>query len=250
MIVRRLIPLLAALWLASCAHQDAAQSAAATASPAVATVHVDPYTADYDKLHPAVAFITMKLPADDPKRKGQFDDAYGTGVVIFNTHGWVWILTDAHVVQDAQNLHARIGDAGKTLPATVVARSNDADDLALIKIPAPAATTAELGDDSLIAPGRAVGVIGYPIPDAFEDEHLNAVASLYTGRIASIRNGTLEMDAPIIPGESGGPVFDEETGKMIGIAESRFDDERAIGFATPIDVVSRFLKAHPIPKGQ
>ena len=30
--------------------------------------------------------------------------------------------------------------------------------------------------------------------------------------------------------------FDAETGAVIGLAESRFDDERAIGFATPVDV--------------
>ncbi len=98
--------------------------------------------------------------------------------------------------------------------------------------------------DSVVA-GRAVGVLGYPIPDAFEDEHLRTVVSLYTGRIASVRNGTMEIDVPIIPGESGGPVFDARDGDVIGIAESRFDDERAIGFATPIDIIRRFLAAHP-----
>ena len=88
-------------------------------------------------------------------------------------------------------------------------------------------------------------MLGYPIPDAFEDEHLRSVVSLYTGRIASVRNGTMEIDVPIIPGESGGPVFDGESGAVIGLAESRFDDERAIGFATPVDVIARFLAAHP-----
>ncbi len=32
---------------------------------------------------------------------------------------------------------------------------------------------------------------------------------------------------------------------MIGIAESRFDEERAIGFATPIDLAKAFLAKHP-----
>jgi S1-C subfamily serine protease len=97
---------------------------------------------------------------------------------------------------------------------------------------------------SAVVAGRDVGVLGYPIPDAFEDEHLDTVVSLYTGRIASVRNGAIEIDVPIIPGESGGPVFDAATGNVIGLAESRFDDERAIGFATPVDVIARFLAAH------
>jgi len=40
------------------------------------------------------------------------------------------------------------------------------------------------------------------------------------------------------------PVFDVTSGEVIGIAESRFDEERAIGFATPIDEATRFLAAH------
>jgi S1-C subfamily serine protease len=40
-------------------------------------------------------------------------------------------------------------------------------------------------------------------------------------------------------------VFDAATGEIVGIAESRFDDERAIGFATPVDIIRRFLAAHP-----
>ncbi|HEY0396133.1 MAG TPA: S1C family serine protease [Candidatus Elarobacter sp.] len=77
------------------------------------------------------------------------------------------------------------------------------------------------------------------------DEHLGRTVSLYTGRVASVRKGALEIDVPIIPGESGGPVFDVSTGQVIGIAESRFDEERAIGFATPIDAATRFLASHP-----
>jgi S1-C subfamily serine protease len=95
-----------------------------------------------------------------------------------------------------------------------------------------------------VEPGLAIGILGYPIPDEFEDEHLDRTVSLYTGRVASVRNGTLELDAPIIPGESGGPVFDGRTGAIIGLAESRFDDERAIGFATPLDVIEPFLSVH------
>ena len=96
-----------------------------------------------------------------------------------------------------------------------------------------------------LEPGTPIGVLGYPIPDAFEDEQLGRTVSLYTGRVASVRKGALELDVPIIPGESGGPVFDAGRGEVIGIAESRFDEERAIGFATPIDTATRFLASHP-----
>jgi S1-C subfamily serine protease len=46
---------------------------------------------------------------------------------------------------------------------------------------------------------------------------------------------------PIVPGESGAPIFIADTGEVVGVADSRFDDERSIGFAVPIDDVKRFL---------
>jgi S1-C subfamily serine protease len=202
------------------------------------------YTELYNKLHPSVVLITMLIPADDPKRKGKWDEAYGSGAIVASGAWGSRILTDAHVVADARNLRARTGDAGRAVPLRVLAVSDDDDDLALLEIATPNLPPVAFGDMSAVVPGRAVGVLGYPIPDAFEDEHLRTVVSLYTGRIASVRNGTMEIDVPIIPGESGGPVFDGESGAVIGVAESRFDDERAIGFATPVDVIARFLKAH------
>lgn len=224
--------LLAAL-LAGCASEAGVRSDAA-----------DRYTELYNQLHPSVVLITMQIPADDPKRKGKWDEAYGSGVIVASGAWGSRILTDAHVVADARDLRARAGDTGRAVPLRVVAVSDDDDDLALLEIPTPNLRAATLGDMRSVVPGRPVGLLGYPIPDAFEDEHLRTVVSLYTGRIASVRNGTVEIDLPIIPGESGGPMFDAENGDVIGLAESRFDDERAIGFATPVDVIDRFLAAH------
>jgi S1-C subfamily serine protease len=36
-------------------------------------------------------------------------------------------------------------------------------------------------------------------------------------------------------------VFDAGTGEVVGLAESRFDEEKAIGFAIPIDDARRFV---------
>jgi serine protease Do len=204
----------------------------------------DRYVTVYEQLHPAVVLLTMKIPADDPKRKGEWDDAYGSGVVVESGSWGSRVLTDAHVVEDAKDLVATIGD-GPHAPAHVVARTGEADDLAIVDVPLRNQPVATLGSIAHLEPGTPIGVLGYPIPDAFDDEHLGRTVSLYTGRIASVRKGALEIDVPIIPGESGGPVFDASSGDVIGIAESRFDEERAIGFATPIDAATRFLAAHP-----
>jgi serine protease Do len=220
--------------------------AACTGNRGVRTIAAgdDRYVAVYEQLHPAVVLLTMKIPAIDPKHKGEWDDAYGSGVVVESGSWGTRILTDAHVVEGAKDIVATIGD-GAQGSARVVARTGDADDLAIVDVALRNQPVAKLGTVAHLRPGTAIGVLGYPIPDAFDDEHLGRTVSLYTGRIASVRKGALEIDVPIIPGESGGPVFDASNGEVIGIAESRFDEERAIGFATPIDAATRFLAAHP-----
>lgn len=204
----------------------------------------DIYVDMYRKLQPSIVLFTMDVPSDDPKRKGAFDEAYGSGIVVQSGDWGSRILTDAHVVQDARHIVAHIGDARKA-PARVIAVSNDRDDVAILDAPVARVPPVALGTSKGLAAGQPIGVMGYPIPDAFEDEHLGTKVSIYAGRIASVRDGSLELDVPIIPGESGGPVFDAGNGAIVGIAESRFDEERAIGFATPIDIAVKFLAAHP-----
>jgi S1-C subfamily serine protease len=218
-----------------------------TASGAHATAaQNDDYVKVYRELHPSIVLFTMKIPANDPKRKGQWDDAYGSGVVVQSGKWGSRVLTDAHVIQDAKDLIGTIGD-GPHAKAHVVARTDDDIDLALVDVAIPNAKPARLGSSKDLVPGTAIGVLGYPIPDAFEDERLGQTVSLYTGRIASVRKGALEIDVPIIPGESGGPVFEATSGAVIGIAESRFEEERAIGFATPIDEAASFLASNHRP---
>ncbi len=230
-VVRMMIALSASLVLAACAG-----SAREIASAG------DPFADRYRALHPSVVLLTMRIPAEHPRTRGEMQDAFGTGVVIASGDWGTQILTDAHVVDGAQKLHALIGDAQKAR-ARVIAR-DDADDFALVETALRNRRVARLGTSKTVVPGDAIGIIGYPVPDAFEDERLGTTASIYAGHVSSIRRDSFELDLAIIPGESGGPVFDARSGAVIGIAESRFDEERAIGFATPIDAARTFLRRH------
>ncbi|HEY6237097.1 MAG TPA: serine protease, partial [Candidatus Elarobacter sp.] len=115
----------------------------------------------YEELHPAVVLLTMKIPADDPKRKGEWDDAYGSGVVVESGSWGSRILTDAHVIDGAKDIVATIGD-GPHGPAHVVARTGEADDLAIVDVPLPNQPVAKLGSVAHLAPGTPIGVLGYP----------------------------------------------------------------------------------------
>lgn len=199
----------------------------------------------YGSVRPSVVLITMRVPPSAaPKGKAQsknFVDGFGTGFVVASGAWGSDIVTDAHVIEDGRDLHVTI-DERRKVPASVIAVDQDAD-LALLRIAVRLAPL-HLGHDADVVAGQAVGVAGFPIPDAFQDEGLGTATSVKAGRVSSVRKDAIELDLNIIPGESGGPIFDAQTGVVIGIAESRFDEERAIGFATPVDAVRRFAVKH------
>lgn len=190
-------------------------------------------------IKPSVVLLTMRIPPE--KKKDGYDEAYGTGVVVASGDWGSDILTVAHVVEDAWDLHATIDNRTK-VPARVIAVNNDTD-VALLRSPRAHLPVQRLGTPGPLGDqiGRDVGLLGYPIPDEFQDEQLGLATSLTTGRLSSIRNDALEVTLQIVPGESGGPVFLIDSGQIIGLADSRFDDERSIGFAVPLGDVLHFL---------
>ncbi|MGH7659762.1 MAG: S1C family serine protease [Vulcanimicrobiaceae bacterium] len=202
----------------------------------------------YRELHPGVVFLSMRAPSDDPRMHGKLDDAYGTGLVVESGDWGSRILTAEHVIDGGRNLRARVGDTRQSSSVRLIAQDKD-QDLALLEVAsAKNVAVPALGNSRDVAPGDQIALLGYPIPDAFADEGLGRTASIYIGHVASIRdagtpNAAIELDLPIVPGESGGPVFTAD-GKVVGIAESRFDEEHAIGFATPMEIIEPFLRAH------
>jgi len=236
--MRRVFLGLVACTLAGCAK-------APVPAPSPSATAADPFVQTFRALKPAVVLFTMKIPSDDKRHKGRFDDAYGSGVVIASGAWGSQILTVQHVIDSASHLRATLDDR-RSVPAHVIA-ADEKSDVALVGIAVPNRPIAHLGTSAGIEPGTPIGVAGYPIPDEFDDEHLGIRTSVFAGRLSSIRHDSLELDVPVIPGESGGPVFDAMSGSVIGLAESRFDDEKAIGFGVPIEDAEAFLKhrVHP-----
>ena len=221
--------------------------AAAFASFAGCAAHYpdDDFVAAADRLRPSVVLLTMDVPGET--KKSAPDSEYATGTVVASGAWGSDVLTVQHAIDHAWNLRVTIDNKEK-VRARIVAQDPDLD-VALIRVARPNLAVAKLGNSDTAKPGRAIGLLGYPIPDQFDDEGLGLATSLNSGRISSLREDALEVTLPIVPGESGSPVFLSDSGEIIGMAESRFDEERSIGFALPIDDAKKFLHTHDSSHG-
>ena len=205
----------------------------------------DALVAAADALRPATVLLTMNVPPDN-KKSGP-DTEYATGVIVASGNWGSDILTVQHALEHAWNLRVTVGNK-KKFPFRVIAQDGDLD-IALVRTTARNLPVAKLGSSADARPGRLVGLLGYPIPDEFENEGLGLATSLNSGSVSALRPDAIEVTLTIVPGESGGPVFLGDTGEVVGIAESRFEDERSIGFVLPIDDAKRFLHKHDAGRG-
>ncbi|MGZ3502941.1 MAG: S1C family serine protease [Vulcanimicrobiaceae bacterium] len=205
----------------------------------------DTFVESVRKVKPSVVLLTMEVPGESKESK--VDDAYATGLVVASGPWGSDILTVEHAIEGAWDLKVTINNRER-LPAKVIAKDVDLD-VALVRTKRPNLPVARLGDSKDAEPGRLVGLVGYPIPDQFDEEGLGLGTSINSGRISSLRRDAVEVTLPIVPGESGSPIFLSDTAEIVGVAESRFDEEHSIGFALPIDDAKKFLHKHDAKHG-
>jgi S1-C subfamily serine protease len=191
------------------------------------------------RIQPSVVLLTMKIPPEHKRDK--YDEAFATGFVIASGAWGSDILTVAHAVEGAWDLHVTYGNR-KRVPVRVIATNADRD-VALLRTPETNLPFVKLGSSHDLHPeiGREIGLLGYPVPDEFQDEDLGLSTSLSAGLLSAVRKDAVEVTVAVIPGDSGGPIFIADTGEIVGLADSRFDDEPSIGFAVPIDDARTFL---------
>lgn len=180
-------------------------------------------------------------PADAPA--GWFvppvQEALGSGIVI-DDEGF--ILTNAHVVDRARQIHVRRAD-GEDVEATIVGIDADSD-LALIRVSDPTGLVpAPLGDSDRIDVGSFVIAIGSPL-----GLHHTVTLGVLSAKERGFENTGVEYlqtDAAVNPGSSGGPLLDV-SGRVIGVITaviSEAGQNIGLNLAIPINVVKEELPA-------
>ena len=177
-----------------------------------------------EKLGPSVANLRVS-------RRGT-----GSGVVI-TPDGFM--LTNAHVIGKGRRVRASFTD-GSDLQASVVG-IDPLSDLGLLRLDAPAAPAAELGDAAKLRVGQLVVAIGNPHGYA-GSVTAGVVSALGRSLPARDRTATrmiddvIQTDAALNPGNSGGALVDG-TGTVVGINTAVAGI--GLGLAIPINSTTR-----------
>jgi putative serine protease PepD len=183
----------------------------------------------------------------------QAGPASGTGFVV-RADGT--IVTNAHVVGDAESVQVHFGDSGRNVQGEVLG-TDPSSDLAVVRVD-PSSTGAlralPLADSDAVRVGDAVVAIGNPF-GLDRTATAGIVSSL--GREIQAPDGfqideVIQTDAPINPGNSGGPLLDVR-GRVVGVntqiaTGGAGSGNVGIGFAVPSNRVREVLPA--LSRGQ
>lgn len=179
----------------------------------------------YKKVSPAVVFV-------------ETDKAMGSGIII-DSNGL--ILTNAHVVAEAESVKIKYND--KLVNAFVLGRDEKID-LALLKIDLNNLPTIELGDSDDLQRGEKLYAFGYPVGISGE---VTMSGGIFSARQEDEGINYIQTDAPIHPGNSGGPLINDQA-QVIGINTlAALANEEiggvGLGFAIPINLARDYIPA-------
>jgi len=173
--------------------------------------------------------LTLSLGAQDGK-------STGTAFVV-NAEGY--LLTCAHCVKDAGKVEVALG--GQSYEAAVLG-TDEPHDLAVLQISAKGLSALPLGNSNAVEVGEEVRAFGFPLASV-----LGANVKVTRGTVSGIETKeaqkSFQIDAPVNPGNSGGPLVNEK-GEVIGVVNAKLAGEVVsnVGFAVPINYAKPLLR--------
>ncbi len=174
--------------------------------------------------------------------------AGGSGVIMSPEKGF--ILTNAHLLKYAKKVMVTLHD-GRQFKAKIIG-SDEATDIAVVKIDAEKLQQITLGDSNKLDVGDFVMAVGNPFKLNTLGKHqsvsLGIVSAKHRNDIKSDGyDNFIQTDAAINPGNSGGGLFTTD-GKLVGITTALLVPYGAapgnigISFAVPINMAKRIME--------
>lgn len=222
------------------------------------------------KVKPAVVVVGSFKSTNSPRFGMK-----GSGFVVGNGN---LVITNAHVLQQAGNadpdsmlvVQIRVGKTELQMRPVTVVEVDSAHDLALLRFEGPPVAALNVADSDSVQEGKAIAFMGFPIGGALGFSpvtHRGMISSIAAAALPTanaqqlnekvIRNlrgdnsfDIFQLDGTAYPGNSGGPLFDPETGEVLGVVnmvllkgtrESALSHPSGISYAIPSRFVLQLL---------
>ncbi len=254
-------------------HLPTLSTLALLAALSATTAHAD-LASTVAQVKPAIAIVGTYKATNSPRFALR-----GTGFVVGTSGQGNKLVTNAHVLvppadadpQATLVVQLRSGtNSWQTRPATVLEVDRQ-HDLALLRFDGPAVAALKVGSSDAVQEGQSVAFMGFPIGGALGFSpvtHRGMVSSIAPAAlpsatagqlnpqiIRSVRNNSpfdiFQLDGTAYPGNSGGPLFDPETGEVLGVVnmvlikgtrESALTHPSGISYAVPSRHVLEMLE--------
>lgn len=179
----------------------------------------------------------------------------GSGVIFHRDGNNYYVITNEHVINGADRVSLVMEGNGRII-ATVIGYDKTLD-LALLSFYSNNSFNfASFMDSNTLKQGDIVLAMGNPLGYTFYRSVTMGIVSGLSRTISvqssdgnsySWKDGVIQHDAAISPGNSGGPLFNLE-GDIVGINNAMSVEEHAtnIGFAIPSNTVIEFIQRYSI----
>ncbi len=220
------------------------------------------------RVKPSIVAVGTFLPTRSPQ-----SNFGGTGFVVANGR---YVVTNAHVIPDeidyAKNEVLAVfvgqGKAAKGRNAKIVAQDVK-HDLCLLAIAGEPLPALELGTTEQVKEGKLYAFTGFPIGmvlGLYPVTHRGIVSAVTPMVIPAMSSRQLtakmiramrepynvfQLDATAYPGNSGSPLYEVDSGKVVGVInsvlvkstkESALENPTGISYAIPVDYLNELLK--------
>lgn len=229
-----------------------AQTAVASGSEGNGSVILTDVSAVVDSAMPSVVAITntQLLQSSDWFGMSQTYEvpSSGSGIIVGENDTELLIVTNNHVVEDANSLTVTFVD-GSSIEAALKGTDSDTD-LAVIAVSLDKISeetrgqikAATLGDSDSLKLGEGVIAIGNALGKG-QSVTVGCISALNREvTIENVQKTVIQTDAAINPGNSGGALLNKD-GELIGINEAKYatTSVEGVGYAIPISNVKDII---------
>lgn len=197
----------------------------------------------------AVVGVINKKSNSTPLQQSSEEAAgSGSGVIFKKTDDGVYIVTNNHVIEGANQIDISLYD-GKEVTAEVVG-TDPLTDIAVLKMKgSDDITPIRFGDSDSLRAGEQVVAIGNPLGLDFSRTVTQGIVSAVNRTIKMTTSAgewdfnVIQTDAAINPGNSGGALINA-AGELVGINSLKISENgvEGLGFAIPSNEVSQIAE--------